>query len=92
MNILSLAECPFPAFLFLPVTFSNFASISPGAHALPGQREDSSHWAESILELWIHSLWAESGPEDLLGWQDGGHFKVWVLKSSIFLEPDPGDS
>lgn len=22
----------------------------------------------------------------------GGHFKVWVLKSSIFLEPDPGDS
>lgn len=74
MNILSLAECPFPTSLSLPVTFSNFASISPGARVLPGHREGSSHWAESILGLWLHPLWAESGPEDLLGWQDGGAF------------------
>lgn len=73
-NIPSLAECPSPTFLFPPVTFSNLVSISPGAHALPGHGEDSSHWAESILALWIHSLWAESGPKDLLGWQDRGAF------------------
>lgn len=82
-------------FLSPSVTFSNFVSISSGAHALQGHMEDSSHWAGSILGCWIHPLWAESGPEVPLWWQDGGgQFKIRVLaaSNSVFLEPEPGES
>lgn len=49
MNMQSLVECPSPTFLSPLVTFPNLVSVSPGAHALPGHGEDSSHWAGSIL-------------------------------------------
>lgn len=94
MNMQSLVECPSPTFLSPPVTFFILVSVSPGAHALPGHGEGSSHWADSILgALGSSSLGWVRARRSLQGDRmEGGHFKVRILKHSIFLEPDPEES